>query len=95
MAGQCDFDNKCLEALTFLNHAIREYPALQYTQIKQSYFARGQERFTLGGAIEAFKGVYQSMRVVHGGPAMKGRLSLNIDVANGKSTLSDLSIEDV
>ncbi|KAK3720601.1 Protein argonaute [Vermiconidia calcicola] len=83
MAGKCDFDNKCLEALTFLNHVIREYPALQYTQIKQSYFARGQERFTLGGAIEAFKGVYQSMRVVHGGPTMKGRLSLNIDVANG------------
>jgi eukaryotic translation initiation factor 2C len=83
MAGKCTFDNACLEAITFLNHALREYPSLKYTTIKQSFFARGQQRFSLGGAIEAFKGVYSSMRIVHTGPGNKGRLSINIDVANG------------
>jgi eukaryotic translation initiation factor 2C len=83
MAGQTNFDNTCLEAVTFLNHALREHPSTKYTTIKQSFFARGQQRFSLGGAIEAFKGVYSSMRIVHTGPGNRGRLSINIDVANG------------
>lgn len=83
LAGKCSFDNGCLEAITFLNHVLREYPSLNYTTIKQSFFARGQQRFTLGSAVEAFKGVYSSMRIVHTGPGNKGRLSINIDVANG------------
>jgi eukaryotic translation initiation factor 2C len=37
----------------------------------------------LGSAVEAFKGVYSSMRIVHTGPGNQGRLSINIDVANG------------
>jgi eukaryotic translation initiation factor 2C len=29
------FDNACLEAITFLNHVLRETPSLKYTTIKQ------------------------------------------------------------
>ena len=96
MAGKTTFDNECLEAITFLNHALREYPSLKYTTIKQSFFARGQQRFSLGSAVEAFKGVYSSMRIVHTGPGNKGRLSINIDVANGtfwtESTLLNAAV---
>ncbi|KAK4549069.1 hypothetical protein LTR36_007525 [Oleoguttula mirabilis] len=83
MEGTISFDNSCLEAINFLDHLLREYPTLKYTQIKRSFFARGQERFLLGSAVEAFKGVYSSMRVVHGGPATKAKLSVNVDVSNG------------
>ena len=83
LEGRVTFDNACLEAITFLNHLLREYPATRYTVIKQNFYARGQTRHLLGSAVEAFKGVYQSMRIVHGGPSGKARLSINIDVANG------------
>ena len=83
MKGQIGFDNAVLESINFLDHMLREYPSLQYTQIKRSFFACGQERFSLGNAIEAFKGVFASMRIVHGGPSAKARLSINVDVANG------------
>ncbi|KAK5126303.1 hypothetical protein LTR85_010539 [Meristemomyces frigidus] len=83
MQGTIQFDNSCLEAINFLDHLLREYPTIRYTQIKRSFFARGQERFNLGSAVEAFKGVYSSMRIVHGGPAAKARLSVTVDVSNG------------
>jgi len=33
-------------------------PAQQYTQIKKSFFQRGETRFDLSGGVEAFKGVF-------------------------------------
>ena len=81
MAGKCSWDNSILEVITFLDHLLREWPSSQYTAIKRSFFQHGEERFPLGGGIEAFKGIYQSMRIVHG---LKGaQLSVNLDVANG------------
>jgi eukaryotic translation initiation factor 2C len=67
--------------MSLLDHLLRAYPSRQYTQIKKSFFSRGQTRFSLGNGIEAFKGVFASMRIVHttNGPA----LSVNVDVANG------------
>lgn len=61
---------------------MRERPSQQYTQIKKSFFARGQARSPLGSGVEAFKGVFSSIRIAHniaGGPC----LSVNVDVANG------------
>lgn len=68
--------------LDFLDHLLRESPSKQFTSIKRNFFSRGQQRTSLGGGIEAFKGVYQSIRAVADG-AGKGRLSVNVDVANG------------
>ena len=70
-----------LEAITCFAHVFRQTPASKHTSIKQSIFARTQDRTSLGGGIEAIKGAYQSLRVVHAGAGF-GRLSLNIDVAN-------------
>ena len=81
LGGKAGFDNKCLEAVNFLDHLLRETPRQQYTQIKRSFFARGQERYILGNAVEAFKGVYQSPRLAHG--LQGARLTINLDVANG------------
>lgn len=76
--GHADFNNKCLEAITFADHLMREHPSQQYSQIKRSFFSRGQRRHPLGGGVEAFKGVYQSIRIAY--PAS---LTVNVDVSNG------------
>ena len=81
MRGQADFDNACLETINFLDHLFRESPRLKYTQIKRSFFARGEQRFPLGGGVEAFKGVYQSPRLCSGPSG--AQLTLNLDVMNG------------
>ncbi|SMR63616.1 unnamed protein product [Zymoseptoria tritici ST99CH_3D1] len=78
LQGKASFDNGCLEAINFFDHLLRHYPRLKYTPVKRAFFAKGESRFDLGSGVEAFKGVYQSLRLVH-----PGRLSINLDVANG------------
>nr|POE48842.1 protein argonaute [Quercus suber] len=81
MSGQGSFDNAVLEAVNFFDHLLRELPSKRFTAIKRSLFMRGSgPRVNLGGAIEALKGAYQSVRVVH---SLAGaRLSINVDVNN-------------
>ena len=78
LKGQATFDNTCLEAINFADHLLRQTPSTKYSSIKRAFFPHGGTRFPLGGGVEAFKGVYQSLRLVH-----PGRLSINADVANG------------
>ena len=80
--GEASWDNKCLESINFLDHLLRENPKLKYTAIKRNFFAKGQQRHTLGSGVEAFKGCYASLRIA-ANPAGNGRLSVNVDVANG------------
>jgi len=80
--GKADFDTKCLEAINFADHLLREWPSQRLTAIKRSFFQAGQSRFDLGGGIEAFKGVYQSMRIAHQ-PSGNHCLTVNVDVSNG------------
>ena len=82
LAGKADFDTKCLEAINFADHLLRESPSQRLAAIKRSFFQAGQTRFDLGGGIEAFKGVYQSMRIAH---QQSGNhcLTVNVDVSNG------------
>ncbi|KAF2144567.1 uncharacterized protein K452DRAFT_266507 [Aplosporella prunicola CBS 121167] len=88
LARQADHTNEVTEALIFLDHLMRETPTRKFTQIKKSFFARGQTRVDLGFGIEAFKGVFSSMRIVNG-PANKPGLSVNVDVANGTFWAAD------
>lgn len=76
-----DFDIPILEAINFMDHLLRESPSKNFTAIKRSFFQKGESRFELGNGVEAFKGAYQTLRMVLGsqGPT----LSINIDVANG------------
>ncbi|OQO01680.1 hypothetical protein B0A48_12717 [Cryoendolithus antarcticus] len=81
LAKKCDFNANALEAINFLDHLLREYPTTKFTQIKRSFFARGETRTQLGRGIEAMKGVYQSLRMAHS--PQGAQLSINVDVANG------------
>ena len=82
LAERGPWDNKSFESINYLDHLLREHPKLRYTAIKRNFFARGDKRVDLGKGIEAFKGVYASLRIVMN-PMMKGNLSVNVDVANG------------
>lgn len=81
LARQCDFDQNILCAINFLDHLLRDGPSKRLTAIKRSFFQKGEKRFDLGSGVEAFKGAYQTLRMVLGpsGP----QLSIIVDVANG------------
>jgi eukaryotic translation initiation factor 2C len=82
LAGQASWSNECIDTVNFLDHIMREWPSQRYTQIKKSFFQRGEQRFDLGNGVEAFKGVFASLRPVLDDKFNKS-LSVNIDVANG------------
>lgn len=84
LAGTSAFDIPCLEVINFLDHVMREDPTKRLISIKQSFFDRGTQRHDLGGGLEAFKGVYASMRLACKTPGAKpvGVLSVNVDVNN-------------
>jgi eukaryotic translation initiation factor 2C len=80
--GQASWSTDCIDTINFMDHVMREWPSQQYTQIKKSFFQRGEQRFDLGGGVEAFKGVFASLRPVLDDKFAKS-LSVNVDVANG------------
>lgn len=80
--GQASWSPDCIDTINFLDHVMREGPSQKYTQIKKSFFQRGEQRFDLGGGVEAFKGVFSSLRPVLNDRFQKS-LSVNVDVANG------------
>ncbi|KAL1800152.1 hypothetical protein ACET3X_000494 [Alternaria dauci] len=82
LSGQASWSSECIDTINFLDHVMREWPSQQYTQIKKSFFQRGEVRFDLGGGVEAFKGVFASLRPVLDDKFNKS-LSVNVDVANG------------
>ncbi|KAH7370050.1 Piwi domain-containing protein [Rhexocercosporidium sp. MPI-PUGE-AT-0058] len=80
------FDKSVLEAITFLDHCMRQGPSEQYTMMKRSFFSRGTTSHQLDNVVVAMKGVYTSIRLCSPvsslGAAGTG-LALNVDVANG------------
>jgi eukaryotic translation initiation factor 2C len=80
--GHAPWSNDCIDTINFLDHVMREGPSKNYTQIKKSFFQRGEARYDLGGGVEAFKGVFSSLRPVLNDKFQKA-LSVNVDVANG------------
>ncbi|KAF2096831.1 Piwi-domain-containing protein [Rhizodiscina lignyota] len=81
--GKTDWNNSCLEAINFFDHLMRQTPSSKFFQLKRSFFAQGNDRLKLGGAVEAFKGVYASLRIAYYGPGLGAGLAVNVDVANG------------
>lgn len=79
LSGQVGYGNNILEAINFMDHLLREGPSQNsnLVPIKRSFFARNGDRMELGGGIEVFRGIYQSMRLAQG-----EKLIINIDVAN-------------
>ncbi|KAF2470296.1 eukaryotic translation initiation factor 2C 2 [Lindgomyces ingoldianus] len=82
LSGHAPWSPDCIDTVNFLDHVMREEPSRKYTQIKKSFFQRGEKRYDLGGGIEAFKGVFSSLRPVLNDKFEKS-LSVNVDVANG------------
>ncbi|KAF3005095.1 hypothetical protein E8E13_009910 [Curvularia kusanoi] len=82
LKGQTGWSTEYIDTINFFDHLLREGPSQRYTQIKKSFFQRGEQRFDLGGGIEAFKGVFASLRPVLDDKFNKS-LSINVDVANG------------
>lgn len=79
LKGQIGNNVAVLEAINFMDHLLREGPSQKpnLVTVKRSFFARDGERQDLGGGIEVFRGIYQSMRLAQG-----EKLIVNLDVAN-------------
>jgi eukaryotic translation initiation factor 2C len=82
--------------LDFLDHLLRESPSKnpQFTPLKRSFFTPNSQHMAVGGGVDAYKGVYQSMRLAQVRPRTSdvcylntdfnkgGRLVINLDVSN-------------
>lgn len=79
LGGQMSHSTEVLEAINFLDHLMREGPSndTSLVPLKASFFKRNGERMDLGGSIEAWRGIFQSIR-----PAQGGRMVINLDVSN-------------
>ncbi|KAL8771701.1 MAG: hypothetical protein Q9209_002892 [Squamulea sp. 1 TL-2023] len=77
--GQVSFGPGVIDAINFLDHVIREWPSKQHINIKKSYFDRSApgQKDTVGGGVEAMRGIYQSIRMAEG-----KRMVVNVDVSH-------------
>lgn len=63
LGGHTDLSSKIIDAVTFLDHLLRETPSRKHISLRRSFFARvHDQRASLGHGVEAMKGVYQSIR---------------------------------
>ncbi|KAK9365990.1 Piwi domain-containing protein [Lipomyces kononenkoae] len=74
MNNRYSMDNEVLVAINFLDHLLRETPSKRLIAIKRSFF-QSQGASPLDGGVEAWKGIFQSVR------ASMGQLTVNVDVA--------------
>jgi eukaryotic translation initiation factor 2C len=63
-----------IEGLSFLDHLVRETPAKRFVAFRRSFYEQ-QGCKPLMGAVEAWKGIFQSVRIAQG-----GKLLMNVDV---------------
>ncbi|EPS44580.1 hypothetical protein H072_1419 [Dactylellina haptotyla CBS 200.50] len=73
--GEYQHDKDVLVGFNFLDHLLRETPAKHFITIKRSFFKQAGCA-TLDGGVEAWKGIFQSIR-----PAQGNNLTINVDVA--------------
>jgi eukaryotic translation initiation factor 2C len=74
--GEQSIDEKILTTLTALNVVIRMEPNQTYPFNKRSFFTP-QDKRNIGGGMEVWRGIFQSIR-----PTI-GRLVVNVDLATG------------
>ena len=76
--GQTDLSEAVINAITFLDHLLRETPGKKNISLRRSFFDRTtNQRSGLGYGVEAMKGVYQSIRAAQG-----KQMVVNVDVSN-------------
>ncbi|KAL7275850.1 Protein argonaute [Rhizina undulata] len=88
--NQHPMDVDVLVGINFLDHLMRETPSKHYVTIKRSFFQRAGSR-ELERGVEAWKGIFQSVRATQG-----GRLTINVDVATAvfwsQGTVMDIAL---
>ncbi len=67
-------DNSVILGVNFYDHLLREMPSRRFITTKRSFF-QNKSILTLEGGVEAWKGIFQSVR-----PTL-GALSINVDMA--------------
>lgn len=79
LEGRIQMGIPVAEAINFMDHLLREGPSSssQFLTVRRSVFKRQGQRADLGGSVEVWRGVYQSMRLAEG-----KKLIINLDVAN-------------
>ncbi|KKY15039.1 putative eukaryotic translation initiation factor 2c [Phaeomoniella chlamydospora] len=79
LANRLSFSNDVLEAFNFCQHLLRQGASTnpQLLALKNSFFSRSIQAQELGGGVEVWRGIFQSLRPVH-----PGSMSVNLDVAN-------------
>ena len=81
LSSQGDFTEECLKSINFLDHLLRETPSKTLINLRRAYFVpheqEGKQMMTIGGGVEAIKGVYQSLRIAEG-----QKLIVTTDVSN-------------
>jgi eukaryotic translation initiation factor 2C len=77
--GKVEMSDDVAEAIMFMDHLLRETPSNSplFVAVRRSLFKRQGQRADLGGSIEVWRGIYQSMRLAQG-----HKLIINLDVAN-------------
>ena len=77
--GQMAMSAEVMEGVGFLDHLLREGPSRnkRFIPVRRQFFVRDGQRQSLGGGVEVFRGVYQSLRLAEG-----KRCIVNLDVAN-------------
>ncbi|KAK2871848.1 hypothetical protein FQN49_002759 [Arthroderma sp. PD_2] len=75
--GNHNTDKDAEQCLTFFNHLLRETPAQRFIAIKSSFFSENSPRTSVGCGVDAYKGIFQAIRVVQ-----PGSLAINVDVSN-------------
>ncbi|KAJ2912725.1 hypothetical protein MD484_g7689, partial [Candolleomyces efflorescens] len=89
--GQQSHDEEAITAITACNIALKMEPNLNFPFNVRSFFVEQLERRNIGGGIELWRGLFQSLR-----PGI-GRMFVNVDIATGimykRGPLIDLCLE--
>ncbi|KAF5311527.1 hypothetical protein D9611_011545 [Ephemerocybe angulata] len=89
--GQQSHDDEATTAITACNVALRMEPNLNFPFNTRSFFIEQLERKNIGGGIELWRGLFQSLRPTY------EKMFVNVDIATGmmykRGPLLDLCLE--
>ncbi|OLL24409.1 Protein argonaute [Neolecta irregularis DAH-3] len=96
-------DEQVLQGLTALNNLLRQTPTLKFfTMGNSKNFYKEQDAVPLTGALQAWRGIFQSLRPSQGNNIfwfsdtyLIGSLTVNVDVATTVAWQGDLSLVDL
>ncbi|KAL2023731.1 hypothetical protein VTK56DRAFT_1445 [Thermocarpiscus australiensis] len=82
LEGKMDWDNSVLEAISFLDHVLRQGPSTRMQLLKRTFFNEKSETQALNAYSEAIKGIYAAIRLNNSLYSGGIGLGVNVDVSN-------------